>query len=92
MGFDARSERLAANFRHLPSVGVRRRGSRSRHRRRIPNDNQVALYSSVGHCPEAVTKAGADETGAVMKAMREAPIHDIFTANAVIRADGRGLP
>jgi branched-chain amino acid transport system substrate-binding protein len=26
-----------------------------------------------------------------MKAMREAPIHDVFTANATIRGDGRVL-
>ena len=45
----------------------------------MPNDNQVALYSSVRHYLEAVAKAGTDEAGAVMKAMREAPIHDVFT-------------
>ena len=60
-------------------------------RGRMPNDNQVALYSSVRHYLEAVAKAGTDDTGAVMKAMREAPIHDIFTANGTIRADGRVL-
>ena len=60
-------------------------------RGRMPNDNQVALYSSVRHYLEAVAKAGTDDAGAVMKAMREAPIHDIFTANGTIRADGRVL-
>ena len=50
-------------------------------RGRMPNDNQVALYSSVRHYLEAVAKAGTDETGAVTKAMREAPIHDVFTDN-----------
>jgi branched-chain amino acid transport system substrate-binding protein len=60
-------------------------------RGRMPNDNQVALYSSMRHYLEAVGGAGTDDAGAVMKAMREAPIHDIFTANGTIRADGRAL-
>jgi branched-chain amino acid transport system substrate-binding protein len=60
-------------------------------RGRMPNDNQVALYSSVRHYLEAVAKAGTDDAASVIKAMREAPIHDIFTANGAIRADGRVL-
>src|SRR6185437_14133009 len=32
-------------------------------RGRMPNDNQVALYSAVRHYLEAVAKAGTDETG-----------------------------
>jgi branched-chain amino acid transport system substrate-binding protein len=60
-------------------------------RGRMPNDNQVAVYSSVRHYLEAVAKAGTEDTGAVMKAMREAPIHDVFTADGSIRADGRVL-
>ncbi len=60
-------------------------------RGRMPNDNQVALYSAMRHYLEAVAKTKTDETGAVMKAMRDAPIHDIFTANGTIRADGRVL-
>ena len=60
-------------------------------RGRMPNDNQVALYSSVRHYLEAVAKAGTDDAGAVMKAMREAPIHDIFTDDGTVRADGRVL-
>ena len=60
-------------------------------RGRMPNDNQVALYSSVRHYLAAVAKAGTDDTGTVMKAMREAPIHDIFTADGTVRADGRVL-
>ena len=48
-------------------------------RGRMPNDNQVALYSAVRHYLEAVAKAGTDETAAVTEAMRAAPIHDIFT-------------
>jgi branched-chain amino acid transport system substrate-binding protein len=60
-------------------------------RERMPNDNQVALYSSVRHYLEAVAKAGTDDTGAVTAAMREAPIHDIFTDAGAIRPDGRVL-
>ncbi len=60
-------------------------------RQRMPNDNQVALYSSVRHYLEAVAKAGTDETGAVTAAMRAAPIHDVFTDHGTIRADGRVL-
>ncbi|HEY1781148.1 MAG TPA: ABC transporter substrate-binding protein [Roseiarcus sp.] len=60
-------------------------------RGRMPNDNQVALYFSMRHYLEAVAKAGTDDVGSVMRAMREAPIHDIFTADGTIRADGRVL-
>ncbi len=60
-------------------------------RQRMPNDNQVALYSSVRHYLEAVAKAGTDETGAVTAAMRAAPIHDVFTDHGTIRPDGRVL-
>jgi branched-chain amino acid transport system substrate-binding protein len=60
-------------------------------RQRMPNDNQVALYSSVRHYLEAVAKTGTDEAGAVTAAMREAPIHDVFTGEGTIRPDGRVL-
>ncbi len=60
-------------------------------RQRMPNDNQVALYSSVRHYLEAVAKAGTDEAGAVTAAMQQAPIHDIFTDAGTVRPDGRVL-
>jgi branched-chain amino acid transport system substrate-binding protein len=60
-------------------------------RGRMPNDNQVALYSALRHYLEAVAKAGTDEAGAVTKAMRDAPIHDVFTDHGTIRPDGRVL-
>ena len=60
-------------------------------RGRMPNDNQVALYSSMRHYLEAVAKAGTDDAAAVTKAMQEAPIHDIFTGHGIVRADGRVL-
>jgi branched-chain amino acid transport system substrate-binding protein len=55
----------------------------------MPNDNQAALYSSVLHYLEAVKKTGGDDAGEVAKAMREAPIHDVFTEAGAVRADGR---
>ncbi len=56
---------------------------------RMPNDNQAVLYSSVRHDLEAVAKAGTDDALTVAKAMRDAPIHDVFTDNGRIREDGR---
>ena len=55
----------------------------------MPNDNQVALYSSVRHYLEAVKAAGTDKALAVAKAMKAAPIHDVFTSDGHVRADGR---
>ena len=60
-------------------------------RGRMPNDNQVALYSAVRHYLEAVAKAGTDDPGSVAQAMRAAPIHDVFTDHGIIRPDGRVL-
>jgi branched-chain amino acid transport system substrate-binding protein len=57
--------------------------------KRMPNDNQAALYSSVLHYLEAVKAIDGDEALAVAKAMKAAPIHDVFTDNGVVRADGR---
>jgi hypothetical protein len=45
----------------------------------------------VRHYLEAVARAGTDDTQTVMKAMRAAPIRDVFTDNGTIRADGRVL-
>jgi branched-chain amino acid transport system substrate-binding protein len=57
--------------------------------KRMPNDNQAALYSSVLHYLEAVKKTGNDDALTVAKAMKEAPIHDVFTDNGKVREDGR---
>ena len=56
---------------------------------RKPNDNQVALYSSVRHYLEAVKAAGNDDALAVAREMKAAPIHDVFTADGHVRSDGR---
>jgi branched-chain amino acid transport system substrate-binding protein len=57
--------------------------------KRMPNDNQAALYSSVLHYLEAVKAAGTDDAAAVAAAMRAAPIRDVFTGHGIVRADGR---
>jgi branched-chain amino acid transport system substrate-binding protein len=57
--------------------------------KRMPNDNQAALYSSVLHYLEAVKAVGSDDAAEVAKAMRQAPIHDVFTDDGMVRADGR---
>jgi branched-chain amino acid transport system substrate-binding protein len=59
--------------------------------KRMPNDNQAALYSSVTHYLEAVAKAGADEARTVVKTMKAGPFHDVFTDDGSVRADGRVL-
>jgi branched-chain amino acid transport system substrate-binding protein len=57
--------------------------------KRMPNDNQAALYSSVTHYLEAVAKTGTDEALTVAKAMKATPFHDVFTDNGMVREDGR---
>ena len=56
---------------------------------RMPNDNQVALYSSALHYLEAVKSVGRANALEVAEAMKAAPIHDIFTADGRVRVDGR---
>jgi branched-chain amino acid transport system substrate-binding protein len=55
----------------------------------MPNDNQVALYSSVLHYLEAVKSVGRADALEVAEAMKAAPIHDIFTLDGKVRVDGR---
>jgi branched-chain amino acid transport system substrate-binding protein len=57
--------------------------------KKMPNMSQAGLYSSVMHYLKAVQAAGTDETGAVMRQMREMPINDMFARNGHIRDDGR---
>jgi branched-chain amino acid transport system substrate-binding protein len=56
---------------------------------KMPNMSQAGVYSSVSHYLKAVQAAGTDETGPVMKAMRETPVNDVFAKNGRIREDGR---
>lgn len=59
-------------------------------RQRMPNDNHVAVYSAMRHYLEAVKTLGsADDGQAVVKAMKAAPVHDVFTQDGHIRDDGR---
>ncbi len=56
---------------------------------KMPNSIQAGVYSSTLHYLRAVEKAGTDETGAVMAAMRAQPVNDFFAKNGKIREDGR---
>jgi branched-chain amino acid transport system substrate-binding protein len=60
----------------------------ARHNGKMPNPIHVGVYSSVSHYLKAVKAAGTDETGAVMKKMREMPVADVFTKVGRIREDG----
>ena len=57
--------------------------------KKMPNMSQAGVYSSTMHYLKAVKAAGTDETGAVMKKMRETPVNDFFARNGRIREDGR---
>ncbi len=56
---------------------------------KMPNMSQAGVYSSVTHYLKAVEAAGTDETAAVMRAMKAAPVDDFFARNGRIREDGR---
>ncbi|GGM12345.1 substrate-binding protein [Pseudooceanicola nanhaiensis] len=55
---------------------------------RKPNESQTVTYSAVNHYLKAVEAAGSDAGPAVMAAMREMPVNDVFTHDATIREDG----
>ena len=55
----------------------------------MPSMLQAGVYGSVIHYLKAVERAGTDDADAVAKAMRELPVTDVFTRNAVIREDGK---
>ncbi len=55
----------------------------------MPTMGQAGVYSSLMHYFKAVEKAGTDEAGAVMAAMKSMPINDMFAKNGFIRDDGR---
>jgi branched-chain amino acid transport system substrate-binding protein len=54
-----------------------------------PNYIHMNDYGSTMHYLKAVREAGTDETGAVMKKMREMKINDFITKDGWIREDGR---
>jgi branched-chain amino acid transport system substrate-binding protein len=55
----------------------------------MPNMLQTGTYSSVVHYLKAVEAAKTDESAAVMKAMRDSTVNDVFFKNGKIRPDGR---
>ncbi|MGY4177749.1 branched-chain amino acid transport system substrate-binding protein [Bradyrhizobium sp. USDA 4518] len=58
-------------------------------RHRMPTTMQASVYSSISHYLAAVAAAGSVEANAVMRKMREMPIHDMFADNGRIAPDGR---
>jgi branched-chain amino acid transport system substrate-binding protein len=58
-------------------------------RKRMPNDIHAADYSATLHYLRGIAKAGTDEAGAVIAAMRTMPVNDIFTTSGVIRPDNK---
>jgi branched-chain amino acid transport system substrate-binding protein len=57
--------------------------------KRVPTSAQAGIYSSIGHYLKAVKATGTTEAAAVMKAMRDTPVNDMFAKNGKIREDGR---
>ncbi|KJC47250.1 ABC transporter permease [Bradyrhizobium sp. LTSP885] len=57
--------------------------------KRVPTSAQAGVYSSVLHYLKAVKAAGTTDSAAVMKAMKDTPINDMFAKNGRIRDDGR---
>ena len=57
--------------------------------KKMPNMSQAGTYSAVTHYLKAVQKAGTDETDAVLKALREMPVNDVFARGGKVREDGR---
>ena len=56
---------------------------------KMPTGVQAGTYSSVRHYLQAIEATGSDDTDTVLVKMRETPVHDAFTANGVLRTDGR---
>lgn len=59
------------------------------HTKAMPSMVQAGMYSATMHYLNAVKAAGTDNADAVMAQMKKTPIHDFFTQNGKIRADGR---
>lgn len=56
---------------------------------RMPNMNQASAYGAVTHYLKAMQAVGSTDTAKVLAKMKETPINDFMTKDAVIRADGR---
>ncbi len=57
--------------------------------KKMPTMAQAGMYSAVTHYLKSVKAAGTDETGPVMKKMREMPVSDVIIPKGTLRADGR---
>lgn len=55
----------------------------------MPNMIHTGCYGATLHYLKAVAAAGTVEAGAVMRKMRELPIHDAFLKGGILRPDGR---
>ncbi|KAA0890950.1 ABC transporter substrate-binding protein [Pusillimonas sp. ANT_WB101] len=56
---------------------------------RMPTMAQAGVYSGVMHYLKAVQETGTKDTATVRKKMGDTRIHDMFTKDGYIRADGR---
>jgi len=57
--------------------------------KKMPNMVQAGVYSATLHYLKAVDATGTVESSAVMKMMKDTPIHDFFAHDGRIREDGR---
>ena len=58
---------------------------------RAPDMGHGGAYTAVTHYLKSVQQAGTDETRAVLQAMRDLPVTDMYTQGARIRKDGMVL-
>lgn len=55
----------------------------------MPTMLQAGVYSAVTHYLKAIEAANTDEAKAVVRKMKELPVHDFFAKNGKVREDGR---
>jgi branched-chain amino acid transport system substrate-binding protein len=55
----------------------------------VPGQAQAGVYSAVRSYLQAVKDLGTDNAEAVVKKLRETKVHDAFTPDGIVRADGR---
>jgi branched-chain amino acid transport system substrate-binding protein len=55
----------------------------------MPTMLQAGVYSAVSHYLRAIDAAKTDEAKAVVRKMKELPVHDFFARNGRVREDGR---
>jgi branched-chain amino acid transport system substrate-binding protein len=61
------------------------------HNGRPPTSLQAAVYGAITHYLKAINATKSNDGPTVVAKMKETPVQDMFTDNAVIRADGRVL-